>query len=93
MFSHIERKREEVRGKGREKENENNILKKKRYLFSYFNNLVYFLVVRIGAKAVTSIQPGKMSPGFCLLLGTTLISSGALNKKKKKKTAKAKMNK
>ena len=55
MFSHIERKREEVRGKGREKENENNILKKKGYLFSYFNNLVYFLVVRIGAKAVTSI--------------------------------------
>lgn len=29
MFSHIERKREEGRGKRREKENENNILQKK----------------------------------------------------------------
>ena len=33
MFSHIERKREEVREKGREKENENNILKKKGIYF------------------------------------------------------------
>lgn len=55
MFSHIERKREEGRGKRREKENENNILQKKRYLLSHFNNLVYLLVVRTGAKAFTSI--------------------------------------